>query len=87
MSLRGAILGPTLYNLYVNDIINLNNRWTIELFADDTNVLITGKNEQELILQTKNILKQFEQWFIANGLKLNTNKTKIIIFKNKNKKN
>jgi len=36
---QGSILGPLLFILYVNDIVNCSNILYFTLFADDTNML------------------------------------------------
>ena len=53
------------------------------LFADDTNVLISGKNLEQLQEKLNNELKNIETWLIANKLSLNVGKTKYIIFTSK----
>jgi len=56
------------------------------LFADDTSGLNRGKNLRELVKSTNEQLKKWAQWFRANKLKVNTQKTKFIIFHPKGKK-
>jgi hypothetical protein len=41
------------------------------MYADDTNVLITGKNINELQIQAKTTLDHMSIWFLVNGLTLN----------------
>ena len=36
---QGSTLGPLLFLLYINDIINSSKKLSFRLFADDTNVL------------------------------------------------
>ena len=53
------------------------------LFADDTSFLISGKNLNEIITKLNVELKKVADWFRANELSLNPEKTKFMIF-NKN---
>ena len=55
------------------------------LFADDTNLICSGSNLNELVSQTNIELTKIGDWFSANLQSLNTNKTKFIIFSNKQK--
>ena len=48
---QGSILGPTLFSLYVNDIVDDSN-FTTRLFADDTVLMLHEKICPSLILKS-----------------------------------
>ena len=50
------------------------------MFADDTNLFITGKNLDEIKIQLNEKLKTISVWFQTNLLSLNVSKTSYIIF-------
>ena len=79
---QGSILGPILFLIYINDLKNCTDLFTL-LFADDSNFLISGKNFTEIKLKLNNELKKISDWFRSNQMSLNPDKTKIMIF-NKN---
>jgi hypothetical protein len=82
---QGSILGPILFLLYVNDIVNVSKAFFPLLFADDTNIFVNGTCTDSLI-STMNIeLNHLYTWLKANRLSLNVNKTHYMIFKTKNK--
>ena len=83
---QGSILGPLLFLIYVNDLATISKYAATILFADDTNVIYTGKTYDDVsrIIQTD--LKNLSNWFKCNKLALNETKTNYIIFHQINKK-
>jgi len=53
------------------------------MFADDTNIFIWGDNLEKLTQQINCELEEVNNWFSANLLYLNIEKTNYIIFGNK----
>lgn len=86
---QGSILGPLLFLLYINDLVecceNVNAKFS--LFADDTNVLISGKNKQQLQANTNFITEQVTTWFEENKLLINKSKSIAIGFHHKLNRN
>jgi hypothetical protein len=83
---QGSVLGPILFLLYINDIQCCSELVSIILFADDTNILYS-----DTCLKTLNEILQIEMnkianWLNVNKLSLNTTKTKLILFRSRNKK-
>ena len=77
---QGSVLGPLLFILYINDLpSHVVDARTI-CYADDTNLLVTGKDLNELSQTASNVLAQATTWFQNNKLSLNKNKTTIILF-------
>lgn len=82
---QGSILGPLLFNLYINDLINITLTGDIVLYADDTNIFFSGGNLQQLEIISNNYLHELSKWLHINRLALNTSKTKFMLFYPKNK--
>ena len=83
---QGSVLGPLLFLIYVNDIINCSSIMKFSLFADDTVVLQSHKNIIDLMSIVNNELKMLNDWFKCNKLFLNFKKTKYVMFHSKRKK-
>jgi len=77
---QGSILGPLLFIIYINDIQNCTNILHFILFADDTNVIASDKNWENLEKKLNGELCRLTEWFIANKLSLNVKKTNYLMF-------
>ena len=82
---QGSSLGPFLFLIYTNDL-HLNLLFTnCLLFADDTTIYCTHENPNYLKFCTEHDLSIISDWFRANGLTLNLEKSVCIFFLCKNR--
>lgn len=82
---QGSILGPFLFNIYVNDIVNSDPSSKFIIYADDTTILLADDRADELVSRANILLDKITTWTKRNALKINTNKTKAMLFRPKNK--
>lgn len=80
---QGSVLGPLLFNLYINNICEVSQIVETILFADDTNLLCCGENLEKLLETMEEEVSRMKIWFDENKLTLNLSKTKFIIFGNR----
>ena len=65
---------------------NVSNIATTCLFADDTTINLSAKNNNLLFQKGNEELKNIDNWLIANKLSLNVKKTKYILFSSRTTK-
>lgn len=82
---QGSILGPLLFNAYINDIVLIDLAVKFIIYADDSTILVSGKDVNVAILKCNEVLTQLSTWCYRNKLKVNPSKTKAIIFRSRNK--
>ena len=80
---QGSVLGPKLFNLYINDLCSVSNKLKCVLFADDTNMFCTGEDIQQLMMMLRTEMYKYKLWFDRNKLSLNLSKTKCMVFGNR----
>ena len=78
---QGSVLGPLLFIIYTNDIYCSLKFTSCILFADDTTIFKTNKNLNYLKQTVASDMLRLTDWFRANKLSLNLNKTNCILFK------
>ena len=82
---QGSILGPLLFLIYINDLASVCECTFPILFADDSNLFISGRDPDLIMRTMNNELKEISLWLKANKLSLNIKKTHFMIFSSKNK--
>ena len=76
---QGSILGPLLFLIYVNDMSAVV-RNKLLLYADDSAILVSGKDKKSIEDNLSSDLHLVSQWLITNKLSLHLGKTESILF-------
>ena len=82
---QGSVLGPLLFLIFINDLPKCCPEGKTRLFADDTTIFFHSNNINDIISTTKVIMTQLTNWFRANKLTLNADKSSFTIFKSSQK--
>ena len=81
---QGSILGPLLFLIYVNDMATAV-KCKLLLYADDSALLISGKDVLEIQSLLGGELESVSKWLVDNKLSLHLGKTESILFGSKKK--
>ena len=76
---QGSILGPLLFLLYINDMEAAVSCQLI-LYADDSALLVSGKDVNKIEQQLGNELSSLNGWLVDNRLSIHLGKTESILF-------
>lgn len=82
---QGSILGPLLFNIYLNDISNINPTAKFIIYADDTSVFFAGNDLDLLVQDCNDTMAELEKWSESKCMRINHKKTQAVIFRPKNK--
>ena len=76
---HGSVLGPILFNIYLNDLFSFLNEIDVSNFANDTSHFVCHKNLKELLKKLERNSELAIHWFDDNYIKLYTGKCHLLI--------
>ena len=76
---QGSVLGPTLFNIHINNVSKACHNSDVALFADNTEIHFSFKDVGEAEYIINEDLKSINQWFSNNGLICSTKKTMTMV--------
>ena len=77
---QGSVLGSLFYIIYANDLVKTVKNCKIALYAYDTELYTSHKNFDVTIWNLQNNIDSLSTWCVTNGIRANTDKTKVMIF-------
>ena len=79
---QGSILGPILFNVYINDLPMAPEAGSLKSFVDDSKLFLSFSiNEANSVVNKLNKdLQRVVAWCSLNSLLINPDKTKLIVF-------
>ena len=76
---QGSLLGPLLFNIYINDITRITKNMELRLYADDTTGYAASNSPATLEFYINSDLARLSHWLEDNYLTINATKTQAMI--------
>ena len=76
---RGSILGPLLFNVFINDLFFFMDKCTLYNYADDNSISFSSDDISIVCSNIVNDAKNAINWFELNGMKANPDKFQFMI--------
>ena len=76
---QGSILGPVLFNIFLNDLVNIFNRTDLVNYADDNTITAISKRLEDCLTSLKLDGEAAVNWFTENDMKANADKFHLFI--------
>ena len=77
---QGSILGPLLFNIYMNDVNFSDISCSLRFYADDTTGYSSNLCPSTLQINLQNNVGLLASWFCENFLAINHSKSQSIVF-------
>ena len=76
---QGSILGPLLFNIFINDMFYFIKETKIANYADDNTIYTVEGNKEDLLETLENETSVILNWFRVNEMKSNDDKCHLIV--------
>ena len=79
---QGSVLGPLLFNIYINDLLLSLNNTDVCNYADDTTLFASDIDTDNVVARLELDSAHAIKWFSDNYMKLNEDKCHLLTFRN-----
>ena len=76
---QGSILAPTLFQIFINDLLHLPKYLSCHAYADDTTFYTSSKDPLTLQTYLNHDINLIENWCLANHMVINTKKSHYLL--------
>ena len=83
---QGTLIGPLLFNIFINDLFLFIRKSGVRNFADNNILYSVGKDIENIISDLKTDLVWVIEWFKINSLKANPDKFQFMVLGNKDER-
>ena len=82
---QGSILGPILFNIFLNDLLTVLKKLQLYNFADDNAISAVSKSTDDLLITLKNESELAVKWFTENNMIVNPYKFLAMVLQKQDK--
>ena len=76
---QGSILGPLLFNVFVNDMFHFMAKFDLYNYADDNSLSVASYHMHDVVSHLSRDCKNAVKWFRDNGMQANPSKFQFMI--------
>ena len=76
---QGSILGPFLFNVFMNDLFLFIQNWKLYNYADDNSMIYSSPDINVILTNLKHDCKNAIKWFGENSMKANPDKFQFMV--------
>ena len=77
---QGSVLGPLLFIIFINDLVDACTFGEVRMYADDTVISVMDKNQEVALEKLSLALEELNRWSTTNKITINQTKSKVVLF-------